>query len=593
MTIVSRIPLSSAELVLDLLQDKKLPAGFRDNQLIEAKVIEVLSQGRAQLLIEGRQVDVKTRIPLTEQDTLILKVIRQGDEQVLKLVEAQRPVTQPPGLADMRSLGTQGPHGILARLLNTPPTGPAYHDLRGPIQLTDPNTAAITAAVRQSRPHTPTATLQTAPPSLTLTSDVRPVPAPILNLAGTRTIPPDLTLSLLLTTARSRPQVPEPLVNTLLARLNTVTDPAPAAQSMPGMPVPAAQNTPGVPVPATPMARLEQRTLALFDALPSKDKAVLMQAAQEPTLPLFEKIQHLFPSRPGVPAMDQGFSELRSALLRVLAPKAQVPADIAPAPGAPPSQPLPPDPNASVTSGLFNRLRHLIHTMALTDDQPFEPGTLMRLVKNSGLMWETKVRLFTEALTAGPDKATTEPPALPRVTDDVKALSMKLADSLDSGGRETADTLRRFVDSLDKMQILNSHSADDTGRYLLPLPFFSGQNLTFGQLFIDLDRRPENTGKQGDRMIRVAFLLDMSRLGHVQADFAIFRKSIGGEFIVETEDARSELNQAMPECIADLTRKGYAVTRMDCRLAEPGTLARQSLAERMVDTDGGAVNILI
>lgn len=586
MTLVSRIQLSSAELVLDLLQDKKLPAGFRDNQLIEAKVIEVLPQGRAQLLIEGRQVDVKTRVPLTEQDTLILKVIRQGDEQVLKLVEAQRPVTQPPGLADMRSLGTQGPHGILARLLNTPPTGLAYHDPLRPMQLTDPNTATIASTVRQSGPHPRMSPPQAPPDPLILKPDVRPVPVPILTLSGTRTIAPDLTLSLMLTTARPRPQVPEPLVNALLARLNTTAIPAPAAQ-----------NTPGMPAPTTPMARLEQRTLALFDALPSKDKALLMQAVREPTLPLFEKIQHLFPSRPGAPAMDQGFSVLRSALLRVLTPKAQVPADIAQAPGAPLSPafspPLSADPNASVTTGMFNRLRHLIHTMALTDDQPFEPGTLMRLVKNSGLMWETKVRLFTEALTAGPDKATTEPPALPRVTDDVKALSMKLADSLDSGGRETADTLRRFVDTLDKMQILNSHSADDTGRYLLPLPFFSGQSLTFGQLFIDLDRRPENADKQGDRMIRVAFLLDMSRLGHVQADFAIFRKSIGGEFIVETKDARADLNQALPECIADLTRKGYTVTRMDCRLAEPGTLARQSLAERMVDTDGGAVNILI
>ncbi|GAB6095910.1 hypothetical protein JCM14469_21630 [Desulfatiferula olefinivorans] len=582
MTLVSRIRLSSAELVLDLLQDRKLPAGFRDNQLIEAKVVEVLPQGRAQLRIDGRQVDVKTHVPLTEHDTLILKVVRQGDEQVLKLVEAQRPVTQAPGLSDMRSLGIQGPHGILARLLNSPPAGLTRHDPPAPMPSPGPAETATDSPVHQGGPHPAGNAPQTTPPPLVLKTAARPVPEPILTLSGTRTIPPELTLSMMLTLDRSRPPLPEPLVNALLARLNTLTARAPAATDTPA-------------VPTTPMARLEQRALALFDALPSKDRNLLMQALREPTLPLSEKIRRIFPPRPDTPPMDRTFSELKSAVLKVLTNHPRIPADITPSPGAPlPSTPsLSPESNTPADTGMVNRLRHLIRTMALTDDKPFEPAALMRLVKNSGLMWEAKIRSFTESLTSGPEKPGAEPTPLPRVTDDVKALSMKLADSLESGGRDTAETLRRFVDSLDKMQILNSHSADDAGRYLLPLPFFSGQSLSFGQLFIDLDRRPEKPGKPGDRMIRVAFLLDMSVLGHVQADFAIFRKSLGGEFIVETPQAKEELDRALPDCVADLTRKGYTVTRMECRLAEPGALTGQSLAERMVDRGDGAVNILI
>ena len=117
---------SSAEIVIDALKEKAKGSGkadtlvLKDNQILEAKVLKVLSETQAQLLIAGKKLTATTQMPLSENETLVLKVARSEGKQVLKRVDTESPPSpQRDGLNEMRRLGPEGPFGRISNLLNT------------------------------------------------------------------------------------------------------------------------------------------------------------------------------------------------------------------------------------------------------------------------------------------------------------------------------------------------------------------------------------------------------------------------------------------------------------------------------------------
>jgi hypothetical protein len=117
---ISRILTSSTDILLDALKPGKGEISLKDNQIVEATVVKVLSQGKALLQIDGQQVEAQARMPLTENDTLYLKVTRDEGKTVLKLVEAYSSPSTPEGLSEMRNLGREGPYSNLTKLMNPP-----------------------------------------------------------------------------------------------------------------------------------------------------------------------------------------------------------------------------------------------------------------------------------------------------------------------------------------------------------------------------------------------------------------------------------------------------------------------------------------
>lgn len=587
MTTLSRILLSSSELVLDLLQDKKGTPGFKDNQLVEAKVVQVLGQGKAQLRIEGQLVDVKSQIPLIENEVLYLKVTKTGDSQVLKLVEAHNPVNLPPGLAEMRALGSEGPYEGLARLVNTSvKSGLQSQSLPEPLE-------PMPKRGDPSQFPTPMSNEKSSPIMAQPTTRTSAVDRQLFNaLVKNNTIPFELKLSrVILQDSLEKPQVLKPVLEILNQKLTVL---------MAGKESSAPVVSQGPENSQAPMQQFGKRVQALINTLAPEDRAVLTRAMETRTLSVGDKLQDLFKSVPESLIRDKGLMEIRDNLIKAFiktsrmdpGPPIPTATQNTPVP-VPRSLPLVIESPPFVNKNVFSQLVARINDMALKPDSTFDAKTLRDLVKNSGLMWENKVRSFAEAHMADRGSLLARESADALLANDVKALSMKLTQSVEPGSQNTVETLKRFVDSLDKMQILNCHSSDETGRFLLPLPFFSGDTLRFGQLLIDLDRRGGSEKKEGDRMVRVAFLLEMSQLGHIQADFAIFKKSLGGEFVVGSPSVKESIDEALPEFQSELALKGYTVTRMECRVTDPETLSRTSLTERMVNTDGGAVNILI
>ncbi len=238
---------------------------------------------------------------------------------------------------------------------------------------------------------------------------------------------------------------------------------------------------------------------------------------------------------------------------------------------------------------VIKKLENLLNLLSLKPEREPDDESLKSLVKNSGLMWEKKLSSVIKSL----KEPLTLRDAENLINNDIKALAMKLAMIVDGEDKNIRNTLRSFVDGIEKMQILNTHSSEESGRYLLPLPFFLNDTLKFGQLLVDLDRNSKSDGDTNDRAIRVAFILEMTRLGHLKADFSIYKKSISGEFGVENDEVQKLFNQLIPGLKEKFEEKEYVVNKIGCSVISSGELAGTSLTDLVIDNPSGVINIVV
>ncbi|MFA6011571.1 MAG: flagellar hook-length control protein FliK [Desulfobacteraceae bacterium] len=250
------------------------------------------------------------------------------------------------------------------------------------------------------------------------------------------------------------------------------------------------------------------------------------------------------------------------------------------------------DDESTQTMALVKKIKDLVSSFTLRAEQPFDESTVKNLVRDSGLMWENKLKDLAVGL---PEKkgVLTQEQTVKLIENDVKALALKGMNLEDGVKHNVSETLKTFTESLEKMQVLNSQSSDDSGKYLLPLPYVHNGHIRFGQLLIDLDRKQSKEGGEKDRIIRVAFILDMSRLGPIQAGVSLYKKSMSGEFLVGNADVKTLVDEALPGLVDELALKGYTVKKMECRLSDPETLAGTNLVEKLVDPRDGSVSIRI
>lgn len=250
------------------------------------------------------------------------------------------------------------------------------------------------------------------------------------------------------------------------------------------------------------------------------------------------------------------------------------------------------DHESTQTMALVKKIKDLISSFTLRPEQPFDESTVKNLVRDSGLMWENKLKDLAVGL---PEKkgALTQEQTVKLIENDVKGLALKGMNLEDGVKHNVSETLKTFTESLEKMQVLNSQSSDESGKYLLPLPYVHNGQIRFGQLLIDLDRKQSKEGEGKDRIIRVAFILDMSRLGPIQAGVSLYKKSMSGEFLVGNAEVKSLVDEALPGLVDELAQKGYTVKKMECRLSDPETLAGTNLVEKLVDPRDGSVSIRI
>jgi len=233
-------------------------------------------------------------------------------------------------------------------------------------------------------------------------------------------------------------------------------------------------------------------------------------------------------------------------------------------------------------------LKDLVLSLSLRTETPSD-GFLKRLIGGSGLLWESK--LATLVSKGNPPT----PKMIDRlITGDLKAVCLRLL----SGGEGTLSEtltgqLRGMLEGLEQHQLLNHHLLENEGRYLLPIPLLEQRSLKFGQLLLDLgDRKGGGGGKE--RVITVSFLLSLSQLGDLRADFSILKTGLSGAFGVADESAQALVTRHLPELRQKLSDHGYSVHDISCRVLEPRQLSEMTLvAQAMAPSSDGFFNLVV
>ncbi|MDY6823766.1 MAG: hypothetical protein SWH68_08235 [Thermodesulfobacteriota bacterium] len=244
---------------------------------------------------------------------------------------------------------------------------------------------------------------------------------------------------------------------------------------------------------------------------------------------------------------------------------------------------------SELLSGLLERAPERTDTrhMAALHDQLVEiagkarlgdKGFLSMLISASGLVLEKKLLGW---LLRGKNGAV--PGGGGFVETDVKAALLSFA-----GAGDAPQAAKEILNLVERLQVFNKTSMEESGKLLLPLPFSMNGGLRFGELMVDLGRRPKDkkAADQEKSLLHISFILELSVLGCILADFSVFGNTVNGGFTVTTEEARHLLDSSVELLTGTLEARGFTLSRMDVQVTSKEQLSSLSLADRMKGKDG-------
>ncbi|MBU0995494.1 MAG: hypothetical protein KJ737_23610 [Proteobacteria bacterium] len=582
---ISQIFFSSSRLTIDKrsLDSHTLPP-LRENDIIEAKVLKMLSGRSAQLMILGQSVTVKTHVLLKEGEIINLRVESSGDKQILKLVEKQDPAQQVNKvLAD--NLDRSGPYKNLLKLfdmINVPEKISPQGFLKG--ESIKSGGEEISKTLDKYL-------------NVILTQSNADERSRILSFINTKTIPFKDKLSALITSTEGK------TVLTKLAEENVplkdVLEKILQAFSK--------DNTSSVKVGIDPpqignrLFSKEMKTGALPKDINGKnpdqfnlpDKQIVDEFIQSKTTRWTHKLISVLAGNIEVIARHDHLLRDVEKVIALLLGKFDSLDD-----GKDTSK-------KSLLSGLRgNRIRQdaaknqmldqvklireLVKSMSLKSDSP-DTDLAKNFVRKSGMAWEKKLSFMIQA-----EKTVTRQKVNDMALKDLKGLALSTLSSLDESDKNTGTVLRNFVDTLEQLQVINRYSSEESGKYLLPFPVMVNESFKFGQLLIDLGKENNKDKPLKDRVVKVAFILELSNLGDLRADFSIFRKSVMGVFGVGKREFRTIVKREIPGLEKRLKTLGYKVSGIDCQVIDPVVLSNTTLTNQVIKKESdGILNLVI
>ena len=241
-------------------------------------------------------------------------------------------------------------------------------------------------------------------------------------------------------------------------------------------------------------------------------------------------------------------------------------------------------------------LKNILHETALKSGKRDE-SFLPRLVENNGMMWEKKLDSLLKMAGKENYKSILDQFLKQGVKHDLKGAILNQLSVNMSGNMSGSDSQQKivtgFLETLENFQLLNTQTSE-SGRYLLPFPVFAGSGFSFGQLFIDTGDKKEDRNHDNQKVIRVSFLLNMTNMGPVRADFSILKKGITGRFLLENDDVRDYVKSMVPELETRFKRIKYKVGTIDCLTAAKEEVQPNVLMESLFKNEDDSVfNIVI
>jgi hypothetical protein len=229
--------------------------------------------------------------------------------------------------------------------------------------------------------------------------------------------------------------------------------------------------------------------------------------------------------------------------------------------------------------------RQLVTDLSLRLFSKARPGLLKELIDKSGLRWEAKLRSLL--VSKGPGTAHLEK----LIEEDLKGLVSRLL----ALKEEKGPFLKRFLSTMNNIQLLNHLSLEQDRKIFLPIPIeFPSGFFTVGQLLMHLPQEGKDESReQGTHResFRVTFLLELSHLGPLRADLAIRGKEIEGSFLLSHEKAKLVVESSLPILVSRLKEKGFSILSIQCRLKEPEFIM-DSLLEEIIQEEGHTISLV-
>ena len=178
---------------------------------------------------------------------------------------------------------------------------------------------------------------------------------------------------------------------------------------------------------------------------------------------------------------------------------------------------------------------------------------------------------------------------------DLKGLALKTLSDGVVNKFVSAEAISKFVDSLEQFQLLNVSRLEGEGKLFFTIPLQFHDKLSFGEILIDVagKREDESPDRDGDKVLRVSFLLHMSCLGPVRADVSVFQKTIRVGFWVSREEIQSLFNNYKALLKNQLERHGFGLQEVTCCLQEASVLTQTSLVEELLDSEEHQINVIV
>ncbi|MBF0573276.1 MAG: flagellar hook-length control protein FliK [Desulfamplus sp.] len=189
--------------------------------------------------------------------------------------------------------------------------------------------------------------------------------------------------------------------------------------------------------------------------------------------------------------------------------------------------------------------------------------------------------------------------------DDIKGAVLNFIAASEDGASEVLslenrelpniDIFKEFIQNLESVQLLNSHLSE-SGKYIIPFPLLNGEQLSFGQLLIDLGenrKENENTNSKENSLLKVSLFLDMTNLGPIRADFSVLKNNITGGFQVADEEIANFFRLMLPELRERLQTHDYNVHKIECRVVESEKLAEKSIIKELLKSEEHGLNLMI
>lgn len=241
----------------------------------------------------------------------------------------------------------------------------------------------------------------------------------------------------------------------------------------------------------------------------------------------------------------------------------------------------------------LHTIKKLFFSLALKSEKA-EQDFLPNLLDKSGLMWERKINnviknesFWGKILTSEKSEDIQK-----MMQEDLKGAVLNLLETSDGEPGEGVKALSGLAENIEKLQLLN-FNMNESGKYLLPFPFFQDDMFRFGQLFIDLGDGENKKNNKEDGILKVSLLLDMSELGPLRADFSFLKQNITGTFYVSDEETSLFIKGMIPDLAQRLKKHDFVISKIDCRVLPSERLSEAALIEEIIGDEQKGFNLIV